>query len=198
MKTGSNAPAKHILSTLQGFDDETDMTGKSPRPITQRGGAMSFNLTVVLAAFGIGVVAGLRSLTAPAVVAWAAHLGWIDLHNSHLAFLGSTTTVYILSAMALGELVADKLPFTPNRTAALGLGARIISGAVCGAAFCATTGQSVALGAIIGAFGGVAGAFAGYEVRHRIVQRLRVPDFVIALLEDALAIGGGFFLASRF
>jgi uncharacterized membrane protein len=158
---------------------------------------MSFNLVVILAAFGMGLVAGLRSLTAPAVVAWAAHLGWLDLHDSHLVFLGSTAATYILSAMALGELVADKLPFTPNRTAALGLGARIISGAVCGAAFCAATGQSIPLGAIVGAVGGVAGAFAGYEVRHRIVQQLRIPDFVIALLEDALAIGGGFFLASR-
>ena len=26
-------------------------------------------------AFGIGVVAGLRSMTAPAIVTWAAHLG---------------------------------------------------------------------------------------------------------------------------
>lgn len=159
---------------------------------------MSFNLVVVLAAFGIGVVAGLRSFTAPAVVAWAAHLGWLDLHNSHFAFLGSPTATYVLSAMALGELVADKLPSTPKRTAPLGLGARIVTGAVCGAAFCATTAQSVALGAVVGAFGGVAGAFAGYEVRHRIVQQLRIPDFVIALLEDALAVGGGFFLASRF
>jgi uncharacterized membrane protein len=159
---------------------------------------MSFNLLLLLAAFGIGVVAGLRSLTAPAVVAWAARLGWLDLHNSHLAFLGSTAATYILSAMALGELVADKLPSTPNRTGALGLGARIVTGALCGAAFCATTARSVALGAVVGAFGGVAGAFAGFEVRHRIVQQLRIPDFVIALLEDALAIGGGFFLASRF
>jgi uncharacterized membrane protein len=159
---------------------------------------MSFNLVVVLAAFGIGVVAGLRSFTAPAVVAWAAHLGWLDLHNSHLAFLGSPAATYVLAVMALGELVADKLPSTPKRTAPLGLGARIVTGAVCGAAFCATAAQSVALGAIVGAFGGVAGAFAGYEVRHRIVHQLRIPDFVIALLEDALAVGGGFFLASRF
>ena len=39
-------------------------------------------------AFGIGVVAGLRSMTAPAVVAWAARLGWISLSGSHLAFNG--------------------------------------------------------------------------------------------------------------
>jgi uncharacterized membrane protein len=32
---------------------------------------------VLLLAFLIGVVAGLRSLTAPAVVAWAAHRNWL-------------------------------------------------------------------------------------------------------------------------
>ena len=46
---------------------------------------------VFVLALGIGIVAGLRSLTAPAVVAWGAHLGWLNLHGSPLAFIGSTT-----------------------------------------------------------------------------------------------------------
>jgi len=72
----------------------------------------------ILFAAGIGVVAGLRSLTAPAVVAWAANLGWINLHNSPLAFMGSKWTVVIFTALAVVELVADQLPSTPARTAA--------------------------------------------------------------------------------
>ncbi len=36
----------------------------------------------LLLVFGIGVVTGLRCMTAPAVVAWAAHLGWINLNGS--------------------------------------------------------------------------------------------------------------------
>jgi uncharacterized membrane protein len=58
--------------------------------------------------------------------------------------------------------------------------------------------QSIALGVVLGAVGGVAGAFAGYEVRTRLVRALKVPDFVIALLEDAAAIAGGLLIVSRF
>src|ERR1700680_5132098 len=84
-------------------------------------------------AFSIGVVAGLRSMTAPAVVAWAAHLGWINLHGSPLAFMGSAWAVGIFTIGALGEFVADKLPTTPARTEAVGLTARIVVGLLTGA-----------------------------------------------------------------
>jgi uncharacterized membrane protein len=65
-------------------------------------------------AFLIGVIAGLRSLTAPAVVSWAARLGWLKLENTWLAFLGYAATPYILSVLAIVELVTDKLPKTPT------------------------------------------------------------------------------------
>src|ERR1700756_2745169 len=87
----------------------------------------------LLLAFGIGVVAGLRSLTAPAVVAWASHLGWINLHSSPLAFMGSKWSLGIFTVLALVELVADQLPSAPARTAPLGLCARIVTGGLCGA-----------------------------------------------------------------
>ncbi len=154
---------------------------------------------VVLAlAFAIGLVAGLRSMTAPAIVSWAAHWEWLDLQNSHLAFLGSTAAVYILAACAIGELVVDKLPNAPSRTAPLGLLARAVTGGLSGAALCATANKSLAIGAVLGAVGGVIGGFAGYELRTRLVRALSLPAFVVALLEDAVAIGGGFFLVTRF
>lgn len=68
---------------------------------------------VLLLAFLIGVVSGLRSLTAPAVVAWAAHRNWLNLHNTPLSFMASTATVVIFILLAVAELVADKLPYTP-------------------------------------------------------------------------------------
>jgi uncharacterized membrane protein len=154
--------------------------------------------TVLILAFAIGVVAGLRSMTAPAVVSWAAHLKWIDLQNSQLAFLGSTLAVYILSAGAIVELVTDKLPKTPRRTELLGLGARFALGGLSGAALCAAAHQSVFIGGLLGAVGGVAGGFGGYEVRRRLVKALNISDTVVALLEDAVAIAAGFFLVSRF
>src|SRR5262245_10429708 len=69
-------------------------------------------------AFGIGVVAGLRSMTAPAIVAWAAHLGWISLSGAHLAFMGSAWAVGIFTLGALAEFITDQLPTTPARTTA--------------------------------------------------------------------------------
>lgn len=153
---------------------------------------------VLLLAFLIGVVAGLRSLTAPAVMAWAAHRNWLNLQNTPLAFMGSTTALVIFVVLAIGELIADQLPFTPSRTKPPGLIARIVLGGLSGAAVAAAGAQSMAVGGIVGAAGGIAGAFGGYQARTRLVRALKVPDFVVACLEDAVAIGGGLFIVSRF
>src|SRR5262245_31453674 len=149
-------------------------------------------------AFLIGVVAGSRSLMAPAVVAWAAHRNWIDLHGSPLSFMASTAAVVIFALGAVGELIADKLPSTPSRLKPVGFIARMALGGLSGAAVAASTSQSMALGAVLGAAGGIAGAFVGYEVRRRLVGALGIPDFVIAGLEDAAAITGGLLIVSRF
>lgn len=152
----------------------------------------------MLLAFLIGIVAGLRSLTAPAVTAWAAHLNWIGLYNNPLTFLNSTAAVAIFTVLAIVELVADKLPSAPSRLKPHGMIARVVFGGLSGAALAAAGLQIIGLGALLGIAGGVAGAFAGYQVRTRLVKALSVPDFVIALLEDAVAIGGGLFIVSRF
>jgi uncharacterized membrane protein len=158
---------------------------------------MSPTLALLLA-FLIGVVSGLRSLTAPAVVAWAAHRGWINLHHTPLQFMGSTSAVIVFTLFAVVELVADQLPSAPSRTSPPGLIARIVLGALCGAAIAGSGAQSIAIGAVLGATGGVAGAFGGYQVRTLLVKALKVPDFVIASLEDAVTIGAGLIIVSRF
>ena len=149
-------------------------------------------------AFLIGVIAGLRTMTAPAVVAWAANRNWLSLQSSPLALMGSIVAVVVFSLGALGELVVDKLPSTPSRTQPLGLIGRSVLGGLSGAAVAVSGAQSIALGAILGVTGAITGAYAGYEVRKRLVRALKVPDFVIALLEDAVAIGGGLLIVSRF
>ncbi len=157
------------------------------------------NTTYVFAlAFAVGVIAGLRALTAPMVVSWAARLKWIDPSNTWASFLGAAATPYIFTLLAIGELVNDKLPKTPSRKAPPSFAFRIVSGAFSGGALAAGTGQSTAIGAICGALGAVAGTLGGYEARTRLVKVLGVSDFVIALVEDAVAVGGGFFLVSRF
>ena len=153
---------------------------------------------VLLLAFLIGVDCGLRSLTGPAVVAWAAHRDWIHLTGTPLQFMGSSPAVVLFSLFAVVEIVADKLPSAPSRTKPAGLIARIVLGALCGASIAVSGAQSIAFGALLGAAGGIAGALGGYEARTRLVNALKVPDFAVAILEDALAIGGGFFLVSRF
>jgi uncharacterized membrane protein len=149
-------------------------------------------------AFSIGIVAGLRSLTAPAVVSWAAHLGWINLRGSPLAFMGSVWAAAIFTILALVEFVTDQLPATPSRTAPIGLSARIVAGTLTGSCLAVAGGATLWLGALAGAVGGIAGAFAGYHARVGLVRALRVPDFAVAIPEDLIAIGLGLFLASRF
>jgi len=151
----------------------------------------------LLLAFLIGGVAGLRCMTAPATVAWAAHLGWLNLHGTPLSFMGSTAAVIIFTLLAAVELVVDQLPSTPSRIQARGLTARIIFGGLSGASVAVAGGQSMALGAVLGLVGGIAGAFAGYQVRTRLVKALKVPDLFIALPEDAVAIAAGLFIVSR-
>ena len=152
---------------------------------------------VLVLAFLIGGVAGLRCMTAPAVVAWAAHQGWLNLHNTSLSFMGSIAAVMIFTLLAAVEMVVDQLPSTPSRVQALGLTARIILGALSGASVAVAGAQSMALGAVLGIVGGIVGAFAGYQVRTRLVKALKVPDLVIALPEDAVAIAAGLFIVSR-
>jgi uncharacterized membrane protein len=149
-------------------------------------------MSTYLLAFLIGAIAGLRSLTAPAAVSWAARLGWLHLENTWLAFLGAAATPYILSLLALGELVNDKLPRTPSRKEPVPFIARIVMGAICGAAL---TGASP-VGLVIGALGAVVGTLRGYEFRSRLVTATGGKDLPIALLEDVIAIGGALLIVS--
>src|SRR5271167_3199508 len=119
--------------------------------------------------FLIGVIAGLRSMTAPAAVSWAARLGWLHLENTWLAFLGYAATPYILSLFAIGELIADQLPKTPSRKSPPGFITRILTGALCGGALGAG-GDALIPGAIAGVLGAVAGTLGGYEFRVRLAR----------------------------
>lgn len=153
-------------------------------------------MSTYVLAFLIGVVAGLRSMTAPAVVSWAARLGWLPLENTWLAFLGSAITPYILSVLAVAELINDKLPKTPSRKTPVPFAARVVVGALCGAALGAP-GQALIGGLLAGVLGAVAGTLGGYEARTRLVKALGGKDLPIALLEDAIALCGAVWILSR-
>jgi len=156
-----------------------------------------YDVMTLLFAFLIGFFGGLRALTAPAATAWAVYLGWLKLDRP-LSLIGSFPAVAILTLLAVVELVADKLPQTPSRTAPPGLIARIVMGGLTGACIAASGSQRMFLGATLGAVGGVVGCFAGYQARTGLVKTLGVRDFYIALVEDLVAIAGSLWVVSLF
>ncbi|TDK86368.1 DUF4126 domain-containing protein [Mycobacterium paragordonae] len=147
---------------------------------------------VLLLALLIGVVAGLRSLTAPAAVAWAVSLGWLRIQqDSWAVWVGSLVTVVILSVLAVAELVNDKLPKTPPRTATPVFAVRLIAGGFAGAVVGEAWGYPLAaLGA--GIVGAVLGTIGGFQARRALVAKNGGHDLPIALLEDAVAVLGAF------
>jgi uncharacterized membrane protein len=92
--------------------------------------------------------------------------------------------------------VADKLPKTSKRTNLVPLVFRVITGGFSSMAICASAHQSLVIGTILGALVSIAGAFAGYEIRHRLVEAFGLPDFGVALAEDLVAVGGAFLIVS--
>lgn len=146
------------------------------------------NATIIIAVVLIGFASGLRALTAVAVVAWAAFLSHIDLSTSWFAFMASPITVGILSLLAIGEYVGDKLEGTPPRTELPGLTARILMGSLAAVCLLIASGQNPWF-FILGTVLAVAGAFAGYQIRTRTVTALGVKDWYVAVCEDLITIG---------
>ncbi len=142
---------------------------------------------MLLLAFVIGCIAGLRAFTAPAAVSIAAAAGVVSLEGSWLAFLGYRFTPWILMLVAFGEMIADQLPGTPSRKVPVQFGTRIVTGALSGAAFGSASG-SLAAGLVVGAIGAIAGTYGGAALRGGLARRFG-RDRPAALIEDALAIG---------
>lgn len=145
------------------------------------------DISTTLAVLLIGFAAGLRALTPPAVVAWCAFLGWINLDATPFSFMSSWIAVAIFSLLALGEYIGDLLPSAPDRTALPGLIARIATGSFSAACVLAATGNGVAF-ALLGGLAAVAGAFAGLHLRRGAVRSLKTRDAFIAIPEDVIAI----------
>jgi uncharacterized membrane protein len=145
-------------------------------------------MSVYLLALLIGVIAGLRAMTAPAAVAWATYFGYLDLSGTWLSFLGNVWARWILTALALVELVADQLPSTPSRKMPMPFGARILTGSLSGAAI-GTAGGSWVVGLIAGAVGAVVGTLGGHAFRARLASAFG-SDRPAAFIEDAVAVGG--------
>lgn len=143
-------------------------------------------MTILLLAFAIGIVAGLRAMMPLAAVAWGARLGALPLAGTHLAWLGNAFVPWIFTALAIGELINDKLPATPSRKVPPQFIARVVSGAFAGSAIGLSRGSLIG-GLIAGAVGAVAGTLGGSAVRGKLAAKFG-KDLPAALLEDVVAI----------
>ena len=144
---------------------------------------------ILSAALLIGIIAGLRTFTAPAAVSWAARCGRISLVGTHLAWFGSIITAIILTLFTLFEIIAiDKNPKTPSRKAPPSFGARVVSGAFSGAAI-GLSGNQLWLGLVLGLIGAVIGTYGGAAFRGKLAASFG-KDLPAALTEDAIAIIG--------
>ena len=141
---------------------------------------------VLISAFVLGIVCGLRAVLGIAAVSWAASSQHLPLEGTWLSFLGNRITACIISVLAIGEIINDKLPKTPSRLIPPQFGARVVTGALTGTAIGLSHGQVVA-GAVAGIVGSVVGTVGGAKARGFVAQ-LFGRDLPAALLEDVLAI----------
>lgn len=132
------------------------------------------------ASFGIGLVTGMRSMTAGAALTWAAALGrtqvdWIP---------ASCKARALATAAALGEMAGDKMPFAPDRRIPPSFLVRLAIGAAGGVAL---AGQDTSpLGAALsGMAGAVAGTLLGRAARGATTRSR--ADWTRALTEDVMA-----------
>jgi uncharacterized membrane protein len=145
-------------------------------------------LTWLIAIPVLGMVTGMRSMTAMAVLCWFAYRGDLSLDDTWASWAAKLTTAIVFTVLGLGELVADKLPKTPNRIAPGPLLVRIVMGGLIGSIVAAGLNGSEFEGIILGVGGALIGSFGGFLIRREIVSRLDCKDWHVALAEDATAI----------
>jgi len=145
-------------------------------------------MTLSILAILIGIVAGLRPLTALAAIAWGAWMGGIDLSEGWLSFLGYGWSPWVFSLAAITEFVVDKLRPEAGLSWRQRFFTRLGSGAICGAAI-----GSIGNLAIECMGWGVAGAAIGVFASAWLLKRLAAvfgDARPAGLVEDMLAIGG--------
>jgi uncharacterized membrane protein len=144
-------------------------------------------MTVIVLSLALGIVAGLRALTAPAAAAFAARYGVLAVAGTPMAFMGYAWTPWILGLAALSELVTDQLPTTPSRKVPVQFTARVLTGALAGATL-AAPGGSVVTGLVAGIAGAVLGTLGGAAFRARLAATFG-KDRPAAIIEDIVAVG---------
>jgi uncharacterized membrane protein len=142
-------------------------------------------------AVALGAASGLRTFAGPALVSQVAHSGLLPFEVPNLNFVKHRASAQSWFVLAIGELIADKLPSTPSRIAVGPLIGRALAGGFSGAAFSASKKRSAYVGALAGCFAAIGAAYAGYHLRRYLNKKLHIPDAIVALGEDAAVFACG-------
>ena len=143
----------------------------------------------------LGLATGLRTLTPIAVLCWYIHSGDISVDGTGAAWTAHLAVPIVFTVLALGELVGDKLPQTPNRISPFPLIARLVFGGLCGSIAAAALRGPGLEGVLLGVLGAAIGAFLGFMIRKSLVSNLGCPDWTIALTEDLVTLSVAVFAA---
>ena len=150
---------------------------------------ISRNTRLMLQTAGLSALAGMRTMSGPALL--SGDKRFFDQSSLASPFLESRTLTLTVKALAVGEVIADKLPFMPRRTWLPALIVRSISGAVMGASVYNLAEEPPLPGAVIGCISAVLAAHVSYNIRRTLTKTFHVPDLIVALAEDTLIISCG-------
>jgi uncharacterized membrane protein len=135
----------------------------------------------------LGAACGSRSMIGPTIVAHALR------HRAERApqparALAHPRAALVLGMLSAGEAIGDKMPGIPARTSPPAFGGRIAAGVLVGAAIAAASGSNRLRGALIGGAAAAVSTVLTYRARHWLGSRARIPDRLIAVVEDALVL----------
>jgi uncharacterized membrane protein len=146
----------------------------------------------LLQTIGFGVIAGMRSMSAPALIShYLSNRFTYKLNRSPLRFIKAPLVSTGLKVLAASEMLGDKVPAMPDRISPGILASRGLSGALVGAVIHKTNGDKILKGALIGGAVAIAATFASFYLRKKITHKTNVSDPIVGLIEDALTLTGG-------
>jgi uncharacterized membrane protein len=149
--------------------------------------------SVIWSAAGFGIIAGMRSGSAPALLSnhFCKHKN-NALRGSKWKWFCSKPASNIFSVMAAGEVLADKMPSIPDRISPPGLAGRAVSGALAGMVLDKATKGRTPVAPLVGAGAAIAAAFASFYGRKALSRK--IADRKIAVVEDLIVYGIGAWL----
>ena len=137
----------------------------------------------------LGFVTGLRTMMPMAVLCWFAWLGYLPVDGTWAFWVAKLPTALIFTLLAVGELVADKLPKIGDRTSPGPLAARLIFAGLIGAIIAAGLNGSGIEGVFLAVACALAGAFCGFLLRRELVRQYSFKDWYVAVAEDIFTVG---------